>query len=265
VIPRIIHYVWLGPNPLPALAQRCLESWQAHLPGYRIMIWGNDRAKEINNLYLQQAIHLKKWAFASDVIRLHALKLFGGIYLDTDVEVKQSLDEFLELNFFTGHEVYNQYCSPITTAVMGAAPGVPLIDELLSLYDQAVFYRPGYVDQTANTHRLSDYLKQKYALPAVLKPENCLTLENGHLVFPCHYFCTPCLDKPSYTVHHFSGSWVDDYNRKLKYAWGRHLHWIRFTPEKINHGGQLPLFPSEKLLFKFCLKNKIYALIKTTL
>lgn len=263
MIPKIVHYVWLGPDPLPPIAQNCINSWHRLLPEYQLMHWGNEQAALIDNHYLQQAIHLKKWAFASDVIRLYALNKYGGIYLDTDVEVLQPLDGFLQYKFFTGHEFYNQFCSPITTAVLGAEPELPLITEFLSLYAQAVLYGPGYLDQTANTHRLTDYLRQKYAIPKLLDPNTHLTLEEGHEVFPSHYFCTPTAT-PSYAIHHFSGSWLYQYSRKLKYSWGKKIHLIRFIPEKNQSSGQLPLLPGESVLIKFVVKTKVYALIKST-
>lgn len=48
------------------------------------------------NAYTKQAYENKKYAFVSDVARLYALLNYGGIYLDTDVEVYRSFDEILE-------------------------------------------------------------------------------------------------------------------------------------------------------------------------
>ncbi len=35
-IPRLIHYVWVGRNPLPNSAQAAIASWKKYAPGYRI-------------------------------------------------------------------------------------------------------------------------------------------------------------------------------------------------------------------------------------
>lgn len=39
MIPKIIHYCWFGGNPLPELAQKCIESWKMYLPDYKIKEW----------------------------------------------------------------------------------------------------------------------------------------------------------------------------------------------------------------------------------
>ncbi|MCT0090508.1 glycosyltransferase, partial [Proteus mirabilis] len=77
----------------------CIDTWKKYLPDYQIIEWNNESIKEIKNNYMEEAIKNKKWAFASDYIRLHALYNEGGIYLDTDIEVTNSFNEFLELDF----------------------------------------------------------------------------------------------------------------------------------------------------------------------
>jgi len=50
----------------------------------------------IDNMYCKEAIARKKWAFVADYVRFDALAKHGGIYLDTDVELIQSLDSILD-------------------------------------------------------------------------------------------------------------------------------------------------------------------------
>ena len=38
---------------------------------------------------------MKKYAFVSDVARLYAINKYGGIYLDTDIEVLKDFSAFL--------------------------------------------------------------------------------------------------------------------------------------------------------------------------
>lgn len=38
-IPKIIHYVWFGGDPLPDLAKKCIESWKKYCPDHTIMEW----------------------------------------------------------------------------------------------------------------------------------------------------------------------------------------------------------------------------------
>lgn len=61
MIPKIIHFVWVGNNPKSELILNCIESWKTHLPDYKIMEWGNDAVAEIDNRYVQEAFENRKW------------------------------------------------------------------------------------------------------------------------------------------------------------------------------------------------------------
>lgn len=96
MIPKVIHYCWFGYNEKPELVERCIESWKKYLPDYEIREW-NEENFDINLCdYVRQAYNEGKWAFVSDVARLWIIYNEGGIYLDTDVELHNSLDELLQ-------------------------------------------------------------------------------------------------------------------------------------------------------------------------
>ena len=94
MIPKIIHYCWFGKNPKNNLILRCIESWKKFCPNYKFVEWNESNFDVNSNLYTKQAYENKKWAFVSDYVRLYALYNYGGIYLDTDCEILQSLDIF---------------------------------------------------------------------------------------------------------------------------------------------------------------------------
>ncbi len=39
MIPRIIHYCWIGGALLPPLAGQCIASWHKHVPDWQIIRW----------------------------------------------------------------------------------------------------------------------------------------------------------------------------------------------------------------------------------
>ena len=92
MIPKIIHYCWFGRNPLPALTLKCIESWNTHLPDYEIIEWNEDNFDVNQFSFAKDAYDSKKYAFVSDVCRLYVLSKYGGIYLDTDMEILKPLD-----------------------------------------------------------------------------------------------------------------------------------------------------------------------------
>lgn len=209
MIPKIIHYCWFGGNPKSGLILSCIESWKKYLPDYEIREW-NEETFDVNcNTYVRQAYEAKKWAFVSDYARLHALYNYGGIYLDTDVEVLKNLDCFLDNEAFTGFEAKD---SPIT-AVMGTKAGNPEFKDLLDYYNDKTFIKEdGSYDITTNTTIISGILKNKgIVLNGKMQKLDSIT------IYPQIYFCPNNFSriwnmpsKKSYAIHHFDQSWKSD-------------------------------------------------------
>ncbi|MBQ8250295.1 MAG: Stealth CR1 domain-containing protein [Alphaproteobacteria bacterium] len=211
MIPKIIHYCWFGNNPKDPKSLECIETWKKTLPDYQIKEWSEKDLEHINNIYVEEAYQSKKWAFVSDYFRLYALSQEGGIYFDTDVEVKKSLDEFLDLDFFIGSEQYGK-SKHIGTAVIGAQKGSPIIKKLLSVYDDIHFIKKdGSFDMTPNTVRLVKPLKE-YGFEKVFTDSEPIYLNDKNVIFPTNYFSKECAT--SYTVHHFLSSWTDSVVKK---------------------------------------------------
>ena len=242
MIPKIIHYCWFGGNPLPELAQKCIESWKKFCPDYEIIEWNESNFDIAANTYAKEAYEAKKWAFVSDVARLHALVTVGGIYMDTDVEVLKPLDEFLSLEAFSGFESE----TAIPTGIMAAEKGQPLFTELLHDYDNAHFLREdGTPDCTTNVVRITD-LCLKYGLELNNQKQTVC----GFTLFPYDYFCPKDfvtkelrITENTATIHHFDGSWLTAEEKlmaelKVKYA--------RFLPKK------LAVFPAKFVSVKRC-------------
>ena len=188
-----------------------MQSWEEFLPEYEIIEWNEENFDVTSNKYAQEAYEAKKWAFVSDYVRLWAIKEFGGIYLDTDVQVFRNFDRFLQHGFFTGHEKYGNTLSPIT-AVMGAKSDHPLIVKLLDEYKNISFLKPdGSYDIATNTSRITSLLIDKYEVDKTSDTHQVLA-DDVH-IYPSTYFCVE--DEDSYSVHHFEASWRP-YKKQLK-------------------------------------------------
>ena len=103
MIPKKIHYCWFGPNELPELAIKCIESWEKYFPDYSIYRWDETNSL-LNKEFVQEAYKNKKWAFVSDYIRCWVLYNEGGIYLDVDMLILKNMDSFLTNSCFFGCE-----------------------------------------------------------------------------------------------------------------------------------------------------------------
>ena len=135
MIPKTIHYVWFGRGEKSDRTKLCIESWKKYLPDYEIIEWNEDNFDINFNKWTKKSYEEKKYAFTSDVARLWVLYNYGGIYMDTDVEVYKPLDEFLNEEAFTGFEDINY---PVT-ATLGAEKGNPVIKKMLDYYNDLDF------------------------------------------------------------------------------------------------------------------------------
>lgn len=164
-IPKVIHLCWFGGGEYPSKIQRCIDSWHRFLPDYTIKRWDYAMAKAIGVPFIDEALSVRKWAFAADVVRLHALYHDGGLYMDSDILVKRRFDEFLN----AGTVLFQEYhardvrtnpaglLSPeginlcpgrpvcgigIQAAFMASMPGQPVIRHLFDLYTERRFILP---------------------------------------------------------------------------------------------------------------------------
>ena len=207
-IPKIIHYCWFGGNPLPELAQKCIASWKKCCPDYEIKKWNESNYNVRKIPYTAQAYDAKKYAFVSDYARFDILYEYGGVYLDTDVELIKPLDELLKYGAFCGVEQPGALNAGLG---MAAPEAMPIFREILDSYQSDKFIN---ADGTFNLKtvvvRVSDILK-KYGFSNTEEIQEVA----GFRIYPKEYFCPKSylgeinLTENTYSIHHFDASWQD--------------------------------------------------------
>jgi mannosyltransferase OCH1-like enzyme len=130
-IPKIIHYCWFGPDKKPILVNKCIESWQKHNPDWEILEWSESNFDVNGSPFTKKMYAQKKWAFVADYVRLYELEKFGGIYLDTDMLLLKSLNNFLRYDLVLGEEKKDM----ISSGMVGAVPMHPYITACKNYYD----------------------------------------------------------------------------------------------------------------------------------
>lgn len=237
MIPKIIHYVWLGGMPLPKQMQECVNSWKFIMPDFEIVEWNDERIKEINSIFMKEAIEEKKWAFVSDVVRLYAIANYGGIYFDTDVFVYKTFKPFLKYKAFIGREnsmhlIEQNTVNFLTTCCFGAEKGNDFIMKCFNYYNNRHFITSHdrslptelRLDTKLNSEIFTRLAVQIGYNPSVLKNEeqNC---EDTLVVFPSYYFdgigSNPC----SYSSHLALGTWRDHMQTEYIYNWRYKISW----------------------------------------
>lgn len=215
MIPKVIHYCWFGGKPLPEDVKRYIKTWKKYCPDYEIKEWNESNFDVKQNQYCREAYEAKKWAFVSDYVRLKVLYDYGGIYMDTDVEVCKPLDHLASYGFWSGFESESQ----IPTGTMASCRDNELLGYLLSYYDDKYFKNEdGSYDMTTNVITITRMIKDKYDVEL----NNTFQIfGNNNAIFPFEYFCAKDFfsgkvnrTENTYTIHHFQGSWLSDNERK---------------------------------------------------
>lgn len=135
-IPKVINYCWFGKNKKSDIIQKCINSWKQYCPDYEIIEWNEDNFDVNFCEYSKEAYNAKKWAFVSDIARIKIIYEYGGIYLDTDVELLRGLDELLEYDaFFAQDDI--RYIN--TGLGFGAIKGNDLLGKMLSIREKRNF------------------------------------------------------------------------------------------------------------------------------
>lgn len=226
MIPKTIHYIWIGGTPLPDLALKCLESWRKLCPSYEIKLWNETNLDLETCLFVRQAYEHKKYGFATDYLRLKILYDHGGIYLDTDVEILKPFDELLHLKAFFGFE---NELNVNTGAGFGAEKGSEILVALMNQYESSPF---------KNADGSFDLMACPQRDTPVLRRFGCrhgyeLHKYNNVMFFPSEYF-SPInyntgkkeVTENTFSIHHYMGSWKESHELKedqVRYFLIKHL------------------------------------------
>lgn len=195
MIPKVIHYCWFGHNPKPELIEKCIASWRKYCPDYKIIEWNEDNYDVNCCEYTRQAYIAEKWAFVSDQARLQVVYEHGGIYMDTDIELQKSIDDFLQYDaWFAQDDI--RYIN--TGLGFGAVKGHDLIRELLIQRINRPFDLT--ICNAIDTPIIRDYLKFPHS-------KNSQTLKNTHII--------GMDDLGTYLRHHESNSWKTSEERSF--------------------------------------------------
>jgi len=219
-IPKIIHYIWLGGKPIPEKDQSFIEGWKKLHPDYEFKLW-NESNVDLNACeYIKEAVKHKKWSFISDYIRAYVLYNYGGIYIDTDVELMKPFDEFLKYDFFTSFE--NMVI--LNPAITGATKGNKLVGELLDHFNRKKFFmdkRQKKVDTFIMPIVASVIFKKKFGLKLnntfqELKVDDmtCAFLTRDYYHAQDYVSGEIEVTENTHGIHRYAGSWLSAKNKK---------------------------------------------------
>ena len=222
---KIIHYCWFGNKPLPKMAKKCIKSWKKYLPDYEIKQW-NEENFDINiNNFVKGAYEKKKWAFVSDSARTYALLNYGGIYFDTDMELKKDISFLLDKDFFIGREDSGY----IAAGVIGVKEkNNKVIKQLMNEYNKFESFDESKVYEFAIPKIITKIL-EKY--PKIVNKNGIEIYDKSMYVYPREYFYPLSYDHQNniFTdntcmIHYYDASWTpnsEQFINKLHRKFGR--------------------------------------------
>ena len=219
MIPKKIHYIWLGKNSYPNLMDICINSWREKLPEYEIIEWNEENLnfyEEIEkNRFLKECYNRKLWAFLSDYFRIKVLYEEGGVYLDTDMQIIKNIDKLLSNDFFIGAESEKV----ISAGIIGVIPKHPLMKKILEFYSVAIWNEPIFTIPDIITR----VINREYDFQInedITKITGSMVIYPPRYFYPYHFteeFKRECIKDDTYGIHWWGKSWTQKKNLSKLY------------------------------------------------
>ncbi|MCB1109843.1 MAG: hypothetical protein KDK64_02590 [Chlamydiia bacterium] len=227
-IPKVIHFIWIGPNPFPKESIENVNSWIKHHPDWVFKFW-TDRRRPLPNQKMElklisdfQFTDLKycfeesdNYAEKSDLLRYELLFQEGGLYVDHDVKCFKSFAPF--------HQSFDLYCGlepphmPVLSSsvtvnnnVVGVVPHHPVLRKSIDLvkerWDEISEAYPGD-DKESIIYRVAQRSWAAFN-DAILQLAGKGSTKD--IVFPAAYFNQIDDDFSLYAHHYYASTWFED-------------------------------------------------------
>jgi inositol phosphorylceramide mannosyltransferase catalytic subunit len=237
-IPKLIHVMWLG-GKLPEEFESYVASWKKYHPDWKMLFWTDSKENYARgDVVLQSFSELqtrllsgkkgecividsnrlayenKKFYDAainygekSDILKWEIVYRFGGVYVDTDFECLQPLDQYNHtFDLYTGLQPLDTNMVQLGAALYGAIPQHPILKACVEMIKhnqdiQQIIVKTGPIHFT----KVFAHFAGKTGLRDVALPSSYF--------YPCGYEQrgTPqqewCKNE-SFAVHHWAGSWL---------------------------------------------------------
>lgn len=210
VIPKKIHYMWLGRNKMPYFLEQCIDSWRKYCPDYEIIRWDESNYDVHKNNFVSQAYDNQRYGFVPDYARIELLYEYGGIYLDTDVELQRNIDELLYQEAFCSVEKWQVMnfggCS-------GAIKGHKSLEPFLESWEKReLVRRDGTIDSiSSGLIDTTIALRQGYVISGENQTINGMNIYTYDYFHPYDYMSGKLeMTEDTYSIHHFHGGWIDE-------------------------------------------------------
>lgn len=200
MIPKVFHRIWLD-EPIPEEFEVYWKGFQEVHPDWEFRTW--DDSEALHFLRCRAEFEAAKtWAGKSDILRYELLRVFGGVYVDTDVEPLRSFADLVEDDRpFIGWEDERLLCP----TVMGSPAGAPALEALVAALP--AWFRK--YRNAAPNRQTGPYFVTRH-----LRGRSDVRLLDRDVFYPVHWSEKRNLGGPypetAYAVHHWAAGWLPD-------------------------------------------------------
>lgn len=244
MIPKVIHYCWFGKGEYSKKIEKCISSWKKYCPDYEIICWNEDNYNIHKNKFVEQSYEKKMWAFVTDYVRFDVIYNYGGIYLDTDVELLRPLDVLLNCEMYAGMESAEYVALGLG---FGAVKGHPYVKELKESFEIREFIRGNGKMDLKTGPMVQTEILMRHGLKKVdkyQKLEKCVIYPSEVLSPKSFQTGKTRITGKTVSIHHYDMTWMDERQKKSKKLewklkkkygskWGRILGIIQTGPYKL--------------------------------
>ncbi len=208
-IPKRINYVWFGGGKMSDLNKRCIESWKKFCPEYEIVLFNEDNYDVTKLPFMYEAYKARKWACAADYAKLDILKEYGGVYLDTDIELVKNID-FLLYNDFFGYLQSNWFAINF----FGCAPKCQFTDKLMTPYKELDYLKIKSSTEYSETIIVNNYKMNKLIEYGFTLWQDGEKLNGGANIFPQDMIIlntrTSHITQNTVGIHYYERTWCEE-------------------------------------------------------
>ena len=212
---KIIHYCWFGKSKKSKLIKRCISSWKKYASDFKLIEWNENNFNiDDSPQYVREAYKAKKYAFVSDYVRFYVLKKYGGIYLDTDVELIRKLDfDILTVPFF-GMEKSLEINPGLIVAL---EKNDEVCDFMIDSYNNSHFFADKY------NITICQRIYAFFDIRGFARKDENQIIEKYH-IFSSEYFSPLdektrklCKTNNTFSIHWFNASWLSKKEKLAKH------------------------------------------------
>lgn len=161
MIPKILHFTWVGDDPLPLNRLNYIDSWMRCNPDWTVKIWTAQNLPALINR--REYDETKSPVQKSDILRCELVYRYGGVYVDSDFECFKNITPLLSnTDAFVCSEDEHWLCN----SIFGAVPEHPFFKLLVERLPASFAKHPDNICRaTASvflTWTFDEYVGHKY-------------------------------------------------------------------------------------------------------